>query len=322
MTRPSVISMPGAERCADRIAERLGASRCALESRRFPDGEIYLRVVDDVRGRDVAVVAQLRDPDPQLPGLLFLADALRELGARSVGLVAPYLPYMRQDIRFRPGEAVASRSFARLVSTAFAWLVTVDPHLHRVASLDAIYAIPTAVVPSAPAIAAWIQTQVRHPHLVGPDEESAQWVAEVAAFVGCPYTVLRKHRSGDRSVELTLPDLEPLRGRTPVLVDDIIASGQTLAATVGRLRAIGLAAPVCVGVHAVFAGDAAGALQAAVAARVVSCNTLLHESNAIDVSGALAEAVRVMLEGVSWCRARCHEQDRSTRPASPQGPAR
>ena len=159
-----VLALPGAEGCTDRIAAKLGAARCRLESRRFPDGETYLRVADDVERCDVAVVAQLRDPDPRVPGLLFVADALRELGAASVGLVAPYLPYMRQDLRFRPGEAVTSRSFAKLVSAVFAWLVTVDPHLHRHASLGAIYGIPTAVVPSAPAIAAWVQTQVAHPH--------------------------------------------------------------------------------------------------------------------------------------------------------------
>lgn len=289
-----VVAMPGAEDCAARLAARLGASPCALESRRFPDGEVYLRVAGDVRGEHVAVVAQLRDPDPQLPGLLFLADALRDLGAASVGLIAPYLPYMRQDIRFLPGEAVSSRSLAELLSAAFAWLVTVDPHLHRVASLDALYRIPARVAPSAAAIAAWIRAQVMRPHVVGPDEESAQWVAEVAARAGCPHTVLRKHRRGDRSVELVLPDLGALRGQTPVLVDDIIASGQTLAATLRALRAAGLAAPVCVGVHAVFAGDASAALQAAGAARVVSCNTLPHPSNAIDVTDALADAVTAL----------------------------
>ncbi len=289
--------MPGAEACAERIAAKLGAARCILESRRFPDGEIYLRLAGAVAGRAVAVVAELRDPDPQLPGLLFVADALRDLGAASVGLVAPYLPYMRQDMRFRPGEAVTSRSFAKLISAAFAWLVTVDPHLHRHASLDAIYAIPTALVPSAPAVAAWLRTQVADPCIVGPDEESAQWVSGVAALAGCPYTVLRKIRRGDREVEFSLPeDLQALRGRTPVLVDDIIASAHTMAAAVQRLCAMGFAPPVCIGVHAVFAGDVDALLKAAGAARVVTCNTLPHSSNAIDVTGALAEAVGVESE--------------------------
>ena len=289
-----VVAMPGSEHCGEQMAGHLGTAQCRLESRRFPDGEIYLRMLDEVQGRHVAVVAQLRDPDPQLPGLFFLADALRELGASSVGLVAPYLPYMRQDTRFREGEAITSRSFARLVSNAFAWLLTMDPHLHRLASLDAIYGLRAVVVPSAPSIAAWVRTEVMDPHVVGPDEESEQWASEVAARAGCSYSVLRKHRSGDRSVELTLPNLEELRGRTPVLLDDIVSSGQTMATTVRELVAAGLAAPVCIGVHPVFAGDAFAALQAAGAARIVSCNTLAHPTNAIDVTGALAEALQSM----------------------------
>jgi len=164
-----------------------------------------------------------------------------------------------------------------------------------VASLDAIYDLRAAVVPSAPSIAAWVRTEVMHPHIVGPDEESEQWVSDVAARADCLYSVLRKERSGDRSVRLTLPNLDALRGRTPVLVDDIISSGQTMATTVRELVAMGFAAPFCVGVHPVFAGAALVALQAAGAARVVSCNTLPHPTNAIDVTISLAEAVRALV---------------------------
>ncbi|MBX3618849.1 MAG: ribose-phosphate diphosphokinase [Rhizobacter sp.] len=287
-----LIAIPGADACADLIARHLHAARVGLDHRRFPDGETYLRVLGDVRGAEVAVVAQLRDPDAHIPGLLFLADTLRELGAHHVGLIAPYLPYMRQDARFQPGEAVTSVSFARLMSAAFDWLVTVDPHLHRHACLGEIYTIPSEVVPSAPAIAAWVQMHVKRPHLIGPDEESAQWVGEVAAYIGSPHTVLQKARHGDRSVSLSVPDLAALAGRTPVLVDDIVSSAHTLAEAVRVLRAHGAAPPVCVGVHALFAEGAAELLAAAGAACVVTCNTVPHASNAIDVTGALAEAAR------------------------------
>ena len=290
-----LLALPGAEDWADRLAAPLGAGRCALESRRFPDGESYLRVAGDVAGRAVAVVAQLREPDPQLAALLFLGDTLRELGAARVGLVAPYLPYMRQDARFRPGEAVTSRSFARLVSGAYDALATVDPHLHRHASLGEIYALDTAVAPSAPAIAAWLQAEVARPHLVGPDEESAQWVGAVAALAGCPHAVLRKQRRGDREVTIEAPALASLQGRTPVLLDDIVSSAHTMAEATRRLLALGAAPPVCVAVHALFAGDALALLHAAGVARVASCNTLPHPSNAIDVTAQLAQAVRAVM---------------------------
>jgi ribose-phosphate pyrophosphokinase len=302
MTTPlRVIALPASQACGERIAAQLGAATCPLESRRFPDGEVYLRVAGDVNGCDVAIVAQLRDPDPQIPGLLFLADALRELGALRVGLVAPYLPYMRQDARFRPGEAITSRSFAKLVSAAFDWLVTVDPHLHRHACLDALYCIPSTAVPSAPAIAAWLRANVAEACLIGPDEESRQWVSEVAALAACPHAVLRKQRHGDRDVDIALPDLGAWRGRTPVIVDDIISSAHTIAVAARQLRASGLAPPVCIGVHAVFAGDANEVLRAAGVARIVTCNTLAHPTNAIDVLGAVAQALR-WEEGALRCR--------------------
>lgn len=291
-----VVAMPGAEACASRLAAALTVPRCGLETRRFPDGEIYLRVADDVRSCALVVVAELRDPDPQLAGLLFLADALRDLGAASVGLAAPYLPYMRQDARFKPGEAITSRSFARLLSNSFDWLVTVDPHLHRHASLDAIYGIASSAVSSTPAIAAWVSSHVERPYLVGPDEESEQWVAEVAVLADCRYTTLRKTRRGDREVRLVLPDVSVWAGHTPVVVDDILSSGHTMAQAVRILRACALPVPVCIAVHAVMASGADEVSRSVGIARFVSCNSLAHPSNAIDVTPAVAQGVRARLQ--------------------------
>jgi len=292
-----LIALPGAEERADALASSLGAAYGVLDHRRFPDGETYLRVAGDVAGQTVAVVAALRDPDPQIPGLLFLADALRDLGARQVGLVAPYLPYMRQDTRFRPGEAITSHTFARLVSRAFDWLVTVDPHLHRHPSLRALYDIPARAVASAPAVAEWVQATVERPALVGPDAESLQWVAEVARRVGCPFAVLRKQRHGDFDVDQAAPELAALRGHTPVLLDDIVASGHSMAGAVRLLRGEGLEAPVCIGVHALFTAGAGPLLAEAGAARVVTCNTVGHPSNAIDLTPLVADAVKVFSAG-------------------------
>lgn len=293
-----LIALPGADACADHLASRIeGAVRCALEHRRFPDGETYLRVAGEVQGADVAIVAQLGNPDPLVPSLLFLADTLHDLGAASVGLVAPYLPYMRQDARFQPGEAITSASFARLLSAHVDWLATVDPHLHRHRTLAEIYTIPTEVVPAAPAIAAWVQSRVQRPCIVGPDEESAQWVREVAGYIGCPHTVMHKQRHGDRSVSLRLPEPGALQGRTPVLVDDIVSSAHTMAEAVRALRSQGAAPAACVGVHALFADGALALLQSAGAAVVASCNTLVHPTNQIDVLGALGEAAVVLVEG-------------------------
>lgn len=259
--------------------------------RRFPDGETYVRLDSPVRGRDVACVCTLDRPDDKILPLLFLAATARDLGASSVGLVAPYLAYMRQDRRFVDGEGVTSSYFASVLSTSFDWLVTVDPHLHRLTSLAEIYTVPTTVVHAAAQVAAWISTHIRRPLLVGPDAESAQWVASVAHMAGAPSIVLEKVRRGDRDVVVTVPNVDQWRDHTPVLVDDIVSTAKTMIETVHHLRRAELPAPVCIGVHPVFAPGAYEELSTSGAAKVVTCNTIQHPSNQIDLSEDLAEAI-------------------------------
>jgi ribose-phosphate pyrophosphokinase len=287
-------AFPGREALARDLAAALGGGAEAVAWRRFPDGESLVRVSGDPAGRDAALVCGLEHPDEKALALIFAADTLRELGAASVGLVAPYLGYMRQDIRFHPGEAVSAPIFAKLLSPHLDWLVTVDPHLHRIPSLSDIYSLPSVAAASAPAIAAWIAKEVENPLLIGPDSESAQWVEEVARLAGAPSTVLEKTRRGDREVEISVPDTARHAGRVPVLVDDIISTARTMAGTVAHLRHAGLPPPVCIGVHAVFAGDALDALRQAGAGRIVTCDSIVHETNGISLISVLADAVRTV----------------------------
>jgi ribose-phosphate pyrophosphokinase len=291
MRRQMIVAMPGNGAMADALAAGTGADLGELELRSFPDGETYLRILSDVAGRDIALVCTLDRPNDKIMPLLFAAATARELGAAKVELVAPYLAYMRQDRRFKPGEAVTSREAARLFSEAFDGLVTVDPHLHRYGSLAEIYSIPARVAQAAPLISQWIRANVTQPLIIGPDSESKQWVAAVAQDAGVPYTVLEKLRRGDRDVQITVRNLDQMAGRTPVLVDDIISSGRTMIETVRGVAAHGGAAPVCIAVHGVFA-DHADQLLAAAGARVVTCNTIPHPSNAINVAPLLVRALK------------------------------
>jgi ribose-phosphate pyrophosphokinase len=287
-----ILALPGAEFLAGQVAQQLHCAAGTVEAHRFPDGEVVVRLRASVEGLRVLFVAHLDRPDDKTLALVFAADAARELGARQVGLVAPYLPYMRQDARFRPGEAITSRSYARLLSSTVDFLVTVDPHLHRWPSLDAIYRVPARVVPSAPAIAQWLQREVPHPILIGPDSESEQWVADVAGRIGAPWATLVKDRRGDRDVQVRLPAGVDHAGRTPVLLDDIVSSGHTMAAAAQLLREADWGRPVAVAVHALLDASALDLLHRAGIARFASCDTVPHPSNAISMAGLLAEALR------------------------------
>ena len=149
---PILFAFPRVDQLAAHLCEQLGAQMGTLRWRHFPDGESLLALEGECRGRDVVIVGTLRDPDPLALPLLFAARTARELGARSVGLAAPYLAYMRQDARFHPGEALASAHFASFLSSTFDWLVTVDPHLHRRHDLGALFGIPVEHVTAIPPI--------------------------------------------------------------------------------------------------------------------------------------------------------------------------
>ena len=273
------------------LAARLGWTRVEHELRAVPDGESYIRMLSDVGGAEVTVLADLARPNARALELLLVAATLRAQGARRVALVAPYLPYMRQDCAFKPGEAVSSRHFAALLDAHFDALLTVDAHLHRYATLDELYTIPARNLTAAGLLADWVRAHVAAPLLIGPDTESAQWVSGAARALDCPWLVLEKNRSGDRSVRVR-GHIDPVhRDRAPVLLDDMIATGRTLIEGCRLLAEAGMRAPLVLAVHGIFAGDAYDALLAAGAGRIVTTNSIPHASNAIDLAPLLAGAL-------------------------------
>ena len=304
---PVLFNLSAAESLASGLWTAAGGEWGALSQRQFPDGESYVRLLSGVRRRDVVMLCTLDRPDTKVLPLLYAAAAARDGGASSVGLVAPYLAYMRQDKAFHPGEAVTSRSFAKLLSGAFDWIVTVDPHLHRFRTLEAIYAIPSFTVGAAGPVGEWISANVERPVIIGPDEESGQWVEQIARVAGAPSTVLRKTRRGDYDVRIAADGLNLPQGATPVIVDDIASSARTMIEAVGMVRSAGASAPVCMAVHAIFAGNSYEELREAGAARIVSTNAVKHASNGIDLTPVLAPAVRQAIEDAAagrkaWAR--------------------
>lgn len=250
-----------------------------------------MRFASDISECDLAIVCTLNRPNSKILPLLFAAATARELGARKIGLVAPYLAYMRQDQRFKPGEAITSRQVAHLLSDAFDWLITVDPHLHRYGSLSEIYRIPTTVVHAASLMSEWIKSNIANPIIIGPDSESEQWVSAVAKDAGAPYTVLQKVRRGDREVEITFNSEAFFPDRTSVLIDDIISSGRTMIEVIRLLKTRGMRGIVCVAVHGLFA-DGCDKLITQAGARIVTSNSVPHPSNEIDVSELMAGEIR------------------------------
>lgn len=284
--------MPDNQHLAVELASLTASETGDIETRRFPDGETYLRVHSEPDGRDTYLVCTLADPDRHFLPMMFAARTIRASGAKTVSLIAPYLAYLRQDAEFNPREAVSSRIFADLISREFDSLTTVDPHLHRYWSLDEVYSIPTAVVRTSELIGAWIRENVSSPVVVGPDAESAQWVEAIASSAGCPWSTFEKVRHGDRSVRLVPPNASEFRGLTPVLVDDIISSGATMIGAARILQAQKWEAPYCIAVHALFDATTATHLKALTRA-LLTTDTIANEFSHFRVAPLIAEQLAI-----------------------------
>lgn len=280
---------------AERLAQAAHMACAVVQRHRFPDGEIKLRLPPSLPAR-VVVLRSLSQPNEKLIELLLTAQTARTLGVQHITLVAPYLAYMRQDIAFAPGEAISQRVVGQFLANLFDALITVDPHLHRVATLQE--AVPVAahqaiVLSGAPVLADWIATRRTQPLLVGPDEESAQWVALAAARHGFDHAVCKKIRHGDRHVEVALPPVNVV-GRQVVLLDDVISSGHTIAQATRQLLAAGAHSVDVAATHALFAGDAQQVMQQAGVGEVWSTDCVAHPSNAVSMVDAMAQALVTM----------------------------
>jgi ribose-phosphate pyrophosphokinase len=238
---------------ARRLAALLDVPAFQVETRRFPDQECLVRVPGSAR--TAILYRSLDNPDRKIVELLLAASAARDQGAKRVILIAPYLAYMRQDKAFHPGEAVSQRVIGRLIADHFDGLLTVDPHLHRVAALNEVVPVtPVISLSAAPLLASLIE-RAGNPVIIGPDSESRQWTESIAVPVGLDMLVASKKRSGDQDVSLTLPEAHQIRGRPAILVDDIISSGRTLIETARLLRAAGAASVEAIVTHCLAGAD-------------------------------------------------------------------
>jgi len=272
------------------LAEALDLPLHIIDRHRFPDGEVKI-TLPTALPEHVIFCRSLNDPNEKLVELLLAAKTARELGAKVLTLVAPYLCYMRQDIAFQPGEAVSQGIVGQFLAELFDNVITVDPHLHRIQYLQEAVPAKRAVSLSATSLMAeYLSGQLADPVLLGPDSEAIQWVAAVAKPNRWEYGVCHKLRAGDRQVEITLPEIN-LENRSIVLVDDVASSGQTLAVAIRKCRSIGAAHVDVLVTHALFASDAKQRMLEAGVRNIWSTDSISHESNVIHLQGLLKDTI-------------------------------
>lgn len=285
-----LIGFPEYREQAQRLASAAGIAYADALIHHFPDGESRIRLPGSPP-EQVVLCRTLDHPDSKLLELILAAATARELGAKRITLVAPYLCYMRQDTAFQPGEAVSQRIVGTLLSQWIDALITVDAHLHRVHRLkDAVPVNPAINLAATAVMSDFLGKQMDNPILVGPDQESRQWVAAIARDRKLDYCVARKERLGDQQVRVSLPDTD-YHDRHIVLVDDVASTGHTLEETARQLTRFQPASISVLVTHALFVGNAQERLHRAGISHIWSTDAIPHSSNTLHLEQLLAEAL-------------------------------
>lgn len=285
-----LLGFPEYREPTQKLGRAAGLDYAEIEVHRFPDGESLLRLPEQLP-EQVFICRSLNQPNEKLVELILAASTARTLGATRIALIAPYLAYMRQDIAFHPGEAVSQQVVGRLLATLFDALVTVDPHLHRVHRIEDAVPVPIAfALSAADAMSDYLGNELDKPLLLGPDEESEQWVSAIARKNRLEFRVASKSRFGDSDVSVSLPDAD-YRGRHVVIVDDVISTGRTIESAIVELKAHQPGKITVMATHALFAGDALARLELAGADDIWTSDSISHATNRIWLDGVLAGAV-------------------------------
>jgi ribose-phosphate pyrophosphokinase len=290
-----IIGGSSSEALAAKVAFELNAESTKLEIRKFPDGEKYLRVLEDVKGEDAIIIQSVcRTPDELLFEYLLLVDALKDLGANRVLSFLPYFAYARQDERFNPGEALSFKTVVKLIEgVGTDEIYTIDMHQHRVLKSSEVFNIPSHNLSAMPLLADYVEKtgNLEKPLVIGPDMEAEQWAKLVAERLHTDYDVFEKKRLGAEKVEIR-PRKADAKDRDVLIVDDIISTGGTIVEAVKMLLAQGAKKIDVACTHPLLVGDALERIYETGAKNVIGTDTVQSPVSYVSVAPLIVEQVK------------------------------
>ncbi len=264
---------------AKRIADKMGAEILNTVLKRFPDGELYVRVEN--AGGDVVVVQSITSNE-DLVYLMLLLDALE---GSNITAVIPYMGYARQDKKFKDGEAISIRAVAKLIESYAERVITVNIHSDRAKR----YFRNLVDVDAMPIIGTYYRN--RDIVMISPDFGSYERVRVASEFAGCEFDYLEKERIDAETVEIKPKKLE-VAGRDVVIVDDIISTGGTMIEATKILLKSGARSVECACVHAVLAENALNRLYSAGVKGVIATDTIEKSISKISVADLIVDALK------------------------------
>jgi ribose-phosphate pyrophosphokinase len=281
---------------AEEVAQHLGQPLCALTIKRFADGELFVKIDENVRGRDVYIIQSTNPPAENMMELLLLMDAAKRASAARVTAVIPYFGYARQDRKDQPRVAISAKLMANMVSTAGADRVLgMDFHQHQ---MQGFFDLPVDHLYAAPVfVNHFRQKQLRDPVVVAPDVGSAKMARGFAKRLNATLAIIDKRRPSANVAEV-VNVVGEVSGRDCVIPDDMIDTAGTMSEAVHALKRLGARDIYCCATHALLSGPAVDRLMASPVSEVVVTNTIsipperkFDRLKILSIAGLLAKAI-------------------------------
>ena len=280
-----VVSGSQSQNLAFKVAKLLNTKLTRVEYKRFPDNEIYVRVVDEINDDEAVIINTQKNQNDAIVETILLCDALRDEGVKNITLVAPYLAYARQDKKFNPGEAISIRALAKIYSSIVDKLITINPHETHIKEF---FTIPFIYGDAIPKLAEYVKDKLDNPIVLAPDKGALEFAKTASKILNAEYDYLEKTRLSPTEIQIAPKTLDA-KDRDVLIVDDIISTGGTMATAVKLLKEQGAKKIIAACVHPVLIGDALNKLYSAGVEEVVGTDTYLSEVSKVSVAEVIAD---------------------------------
>ena len=245
-----IIGGTASKSVAEELSKELDAKLVNTISKRFPDDEFYVRILDDVSGEHVIIV-QTTYPDNNTIELFLLQNAAEEAGAKEISVVIPYFGYARQDSKFQDGEPISAKALANLISLSADKIITVDPHKQHILDFFSTSAYSCSAVPE---LAKYLKDKDIN-MILAPDKGALDRAKQASEIIGCDFDYMEKTRIDGETIEIKPKKLDA-NDRNVAIIDDIISTGGTMAKSINQLKKHGAKNVYVACTHGLFAGDA------------------------------------------------------------------
>jgi ribose-phosphate pyrophosphokinase len=277
-----IIGGTASKNVAEDLSNDLNAPLANTISKRFPDDEFYVRILDDVSGEHVIIV-QTTYPDHNTIELFLLQNAAEESGAKEISVVIPYFGYARQDTKFQKGEPISAKALANLISLSADKVITVDPHKQHILDFFSTSAYSCSAVPE---LAKYLKDKDIN-MILAPDKGALERAKQASEIIECDFDYMEKTRIDDSTIEIKPKKLNA-ENKNVAIIDDIISTGGTMAKSIQQLKKHGAKSVFVACTHGLFAGDAVKKLTNAGCNEIISTDTIQSDYSRVRISPCIS----------------------------------